>query len=583
MNKLSRRDFIKGAVAGVAGVAAAGVLGGCASESGTSCPEVEPTKEFRLGILTHEDIEESIVELEPITEFAEEVNVDVVVCGAGAAGIVAAGVALENGATVALLQKEAVPVSQGNCASAIIKSGSTPLGLKKWIHECTAFNAWRSNPELLNAYVDNSEAALKWVCNRTKVTEETEWKNLEVKGVGPDGKEYYLSKYQDTSAVFTGVVHDATQTYDYGDEKVEMFAPWWGPKPFNIGTVASYIVKELEAEFGDKLHCHFSTPVVQLVQENGKVVGCVGKDEDGKYIKFNAKSVILATGAYENNKSMVQKFCADTVGFDKKVYRRTGDGNILAMLAGGEMEEPAHSTVMHDFDAGLMYDEPFLYVNMDGKRFMNEDVEMAYISKQLRYQPRFSGKNMSADNDPSVGSKGWYCQIYDNDYMSYAKAPVPPFVMERYMPELAKEKHVSVFEELIDTYTADTIEELAKKLEVPADELVASVNRYNELCDKGADEDFGKNKEYMHKIQTPPFWGTRRHIRCSSICAGVKTNGNSQVLDTNGNVIEGLYAAGNLGGQFFGAPDYPFFQTGLSLGHAFTFGYIAGNHASKNL
>ena len=86
----------------------------------------------------------------------------------------------------------------------------------------------------------------------------------------------------------------------------------------------------------------------------------------------------------------------------------------------------------------------------------------------------------------------------------------------------------------------------------------------------------------MHKIQTAPFWGTRRHIRCSSICAGVKTNGNSQVVDANGKVIEGLYAAGNLGGQFFGAPDYPFFQTGLSLGHAFTFGYIAGMHAAKN-
>ncbi len=524
---------------------------------------------FVLKDLLAEDINSSSVVLEPITEFAEEIDCDIVVCGAGAAGVVAAVTAAEEGKRVCLLQKESVVVSQGNCASSVVKSESTELGLKKWIHQCTAFNSWRSKPDLLQAYIDHSEEALNWVCEKAGITEATEWAN----------EETGLSKYQDTSAVFTGVCTDGVNTYDYGDEKVTIFAPWFGPKPSNVGNLMEHILNDAVEQYGDQLEVHFSTPVVQLVKsEDGSVVGCVGKDENGSYIKFNAKAVILATGAYENNSTMVRRFCPDIEKFDKKVYHRTGDGNILAVEAGGCMEPVAHSKVMHDFDAGLMYDEPFLVVNMEGNRFMNEDVEMAYVANLLRWQPAFQGENM--DSEHADGSLGWYCQIYDNDYMDYAKAGIPEAVMARYLKEEDPTQHVGVYEYLIDTFRADTIEELAEKLGLPVEATVATVNRYNELCEAGSDDDFGKKSEYMNKIQTAPFWGIRRHIRCSSICAGVLTDGSSRVITEDGAVINGLYAVGNLGGQFFGAPDYPFFQTGLSIGHAFTFGRIAGKHAS---
>jgi len=526
---------------------------------------------FAVKDLTQADLDNSDVILSEITDFDEEITVDIAVCGAGAAGVVAAVTAVEEGATVCVLQKEAAAVSQGNCASAIVKSGSTEQGLRKWIQECTAFNSWRSDPKLLQAYIDHSEDALRWVCERSGITEQTEWKN-EAAG---------LSRYQDTSTVFTGEVHDGANYYNYGAEKVEIFAPWFGPKPKNVGDVVSLILSDAQEEHGSKLDVRFSTPVVQLLKDsNGAVVGCIGRTGTGKYVKVNAKSVILATGAYENNPTMVRKFCPDSEAFDKKVFHRTGDGNILAIEAGGCMEPVAHSKVMHDFDAGLMYDEPFLFVNMNGERFVNETVEMAYISNILRYQPAFKGKNL--DSEHSDGSKGWYCQIYDNDYMSYAKAGVPETVMQRYLADEDPSLHTGVFEALIDTFRANTIEELAAKLEVPADALKASVERYNEMCDSG-DVDFGKDSAYLHKIQTAPFWGIRRHIRCSSITAGVLTDANSQVITEEGVPIGGLYAVGNLGGQFFGAPDYPFFQGGLSIGHAFTFGRIAALHATGKI
>ena len=193
-----------------------------------------------------------------------------------------------------------------------------------------------------------------------------------------------------------------------------------------------------------------------------------------------------------------------------------------------------------------------------------------------KYVPKFNGNNVDA-NHPD-GSLGWYCQIYDNDYMSYANSPVPEQVMTKYIPG-AVENPQGVFTNLIDTYKADTIEELAALLDVPADELQKTIDRYNELCDKGADVDFGKKSAYMHKIEKAPFWGVRKHIRVSSIDSGVNTNANGQALDADGKVIEGLYCVGNVGGVFYGGADYPFHQTGLSLGRCYTFGMLAAKHA----
>ncbi|MCR5137238.1 MAG: FAD-binding protein [Oscillospiraceae bacterium] len=546
---------------------------GEAVNSGKVKPMVESSSAFVLTDITADDINASAVELDPITDFAQEVTVDVVVAGAGASGVIAAVKAADMGARVAVLQKEAVAVSQGNCSSAIIKSGSTEGGLKKWLTFATAVNCWRNNRKLLEAYIERSEEALKFVCEKSGITEETEWKN----------DKYGVTKYQDTSAVYTGVWHDGTQSYDFGEDKVEVFAPWFGPKPNNYGTLVSGILKDAVEEY-DNLQVFYSTPVVQLVKDaDGAVIGCVGKDLDGNYIKFNAKSVILATGAYENNATMVRRFCPDIENFDKKVVHRTGDGNILAIEAGGCMEPVAHSRVMHDFDAGLMWDEPpYLIVNMNGERFVSEEVDMAYISNVLRWQPGFKGENMDPEHQ-ETGSLGWYCQIYDNNYMEYANGPVPDFVMARYLKDEDPSLHVSVFPELIDTFRADTIEELAEKLGLPIDKTVESFNRYNEMCEKGEDLDFGKPAKYLHKFDTAPFWGIRRHIRCSSITAGVLSDEYGRVTTEKGEVIPGLYAVGNLGGQFYGAPDYPFFHPGLSLGHAVTFGFIAGEHAAQNI
>lgn len=533
--------------------------------------------------LTAEEVEGSAVELGEL-EVSETKEYDIVVVGAGAAGVVAAGVAAEDGAKVALLQKESGVVSQGNCGSAIILSKSTEAGVKKWAHMTNALNDWRSNVNLLNAYAKYSEPAMMWYLNRAGLTDATEYSE-EIDGTDVlTNEDAGIFCYMNTSQELTGVWQDRCDTYDFGEDKCYFFAPWIGPKPKNVGNVLQVALDNVMAK-NSNLETFYNTPAVQIVKDGDRVTGVIAKDESGKYVQFNGKKgVILATGDYQNNDAMVERWCPDTADFDKKQYGKTGDGHILAISAGAKMENLGHTKMMHDFDSGLMYEEPYLYVNMEGERFTNEYTGFVYMGDVLKHQGRHMGANV--DKNHPDGSKGWYCQIYDSDYVNipdedFVDAKIPPEGMLKYIPGEVEDPQ-GVFEYLIDTHKADTIEELAEMLELDPVVLQATIDRYNDLCESGDDVDFGKPAKYMHPIKTAPFWGIRKHIRVSAICSGVNINENGQALDEKGEVIPGLYCIGNLGGPFYGGNDYPFHQTGLSLGRCYTFGYIAAKHIMES-
>ena len=591
-NKLSRRDFLKTAAIGSASIGVIGMTG-CAPKVVGEEP-INPTEVVSAAntsanttattpkALTLAEFTDSSVVLDAITEFAGEVTADIVVVGAGAAGVVAAITAAEEGSSVVVLQKQATVVSQGNCGSGLIIDQSDTEGLLRYVQHTNSLNNWRSDPELLKAYVMNSGEAVNWVYDRARLTGTT--------AEAPNDKGLFA--YLNTSADFTGEWTDGRfSRYDYGNFKAHMYAPWMGPKPNNVGTFLGYMLEEAVTEFAGRLKVYYNTPGVQVIQDNGKVVGVVGKLSDGTYVKFNAsKAVILATGDYQNNPSMVDRWCPDVADFDKKQFDKTGDGHLMAVSAGAQMENLGHTKMLHDFDAGLMYEEPFLYVNMKGQRFCNEFVGFVYMNDIMVHQDFYKGgKNYE---DPEKGSKGWYCQVYDSTYMDKPAVSglVPPPVMEKYMPEISDEDYAAshegkprtgVFSHLIDTWRADTLDELADKLGMEDKEaFLASVKHYNELCEKGLDEDFGKDAKWMNPITTAPFYGIRRHLRISALCSGVYTNANGQGLDETKTPIEGLYCVGNLGGQFYGGADYPFHATGLSLGRCYTFGRLAGKHAS---
>lgn len=537
MHELTRRTFLKTAAAtGAASVAAAGLAGTSAAVADEAAAAVE----YPAGLI-EADFADSPVELAPITDFADEKTYDVVVVGAGTGGVPAALSALEEGATVACLQKESAPISQGGSSTGIIVDKSDPQGVMNHLQGFMEDCHWRADRGLARFYYDHSGETIRW---------------MEVRTMEAGFPPYSFG--------------ETTMEYDDGTKCVKR-TNRFGPKPYNNDTMIKALAKLAEERGVD---FYYSTPGVQLVQdESGAVTGVVGKDADGNYIKFNAtRGVVLSTGDYQNNMSLVERYCPDVKDFDRKQMGKTGDGILMTMAIGAGLVPVGHAHMMHDFDSGPMFNEPFLMVNEDGERFLNEDCCFEQVNCELRNQPR----------------PGWYSQIFDANYVDQATAwggkPVAPEALEVYMPEVEMDRSAesgnNVIEVLIDTHKADTLDELAEKLGIPADALKASVERYNELVDAGFDDDFGKRPQYLAKIDTPPFYGIHKHIRISALCAGMTVNENYQVTKADGTPIPNLWATGFGAGQLCGLPDWSMYTTGMSCGHCMTSGRYCGIQAA---
>jgi succinate dehydrogenase/fumarate reductase flavoprotein subunit len=130
---------------------------------------------------------------------------------------------------------------------------------------------------------------------------------------------------------------------------------------------------------------------------------------------------------------------------------------------------------------------------------------------------------------------------------------------------------------------ADTIEELAEKLNLPVDTFVKTVERYNELAAKGEDEDFGKESYRLSTMDSAPYFGTRQ---CGGyfICTmdGIQIDDNLHAIRADGSPIEGLYVVGDCSGNYF-SESYPNLMGGAAAGRSTTFGRVAGKNAAKGI
>lgn len=332
-----------------------------------------------------------------------------------------------------------------------------------------------------------------------------------------------------------------------------------------------------------------STALVKLVQdEGGKVTGIIAQDQtDNHYIQINAsKGVIVCTGGYATNTEMMQALQPMTL--EMKINCPLGstcDGSgIKAMMWAGAGIDPTHASMMFNRCCCLptetagyktngkwfwFGEQPFLKVNLNGKRFCNESGPYEFMLHSMYMQPYHT-----------------YCDIFDSNSKEYAEqfdevgcCRLFPF------PNGAPSNRDfdSVWEQMMTEYVdegylikADTLEELAEGLQIPVDEFVATVERYNELCKKGVDEDYGKEKHRMTPVDKAPFFGIRTGAWHLTTLNGCRINTDMQVLDVNGEPIEGLYATGDCTGGMF-ATTYPNLFTGLACGRTMTF----GRHAAK--
>lgn len=531
---IGRRDFLKSAAASTVTVAA-GTLVSCAPK--TAAPVVDSTAVAPKETVSGETdltsfFAASAAEEKPISNASDGGDYDIIVIGAGASGVPCAIKAYQDGAKVLVLQKEASVISQGNTCSGIDIDKSDPKAVLNFIYVTTQNCAYRNDWEQTKVYAYNSGEAAKW--------------------------------YYDEATASGFKLKNTEGVTDYGGDFGKLATVSFSTtKPDNTGASMTSIMTAYKGKFDVR----YSTPAVQLIKEGNKVTGVYAKDADGKYYKFTAKKgIVLATGDYQNNDAMVGTYCPDVKDFEKKQFHKTGDGQLMGLLVGAQMEPIGHTKMVHDFDTGPMFDEPFLRVDMNGNRFHNEAAGLSVVNDFMRtYGPDQAGK---------------YCQIFDSDYVQqvteWGGKPTDEEKIQLYMPEVEIKDRKGVLISLIATFKADTLDELAEKLKVPADALKKSVSRYNELVDQGYDADFGKNPKFMKKVEKAPFWGIHKNVRVSALCSGILINSNFQVLDKNRKPIDNLFAIGNCSGQFYGSPDYPLHFPGLSLGRCVTAGYVLG-------
>lgn len=541
---ITRRNLLK--LGGGAALAGAGLcITGCSAQPVNTTVANTPTS------ASGQALPNSMRKPEPITSFAHTKEFDVVVVGAGASGVPAALSACEAGARVAVLQKESYCVSQGNTGSAPLVSESDPAALAALATKIMGASQHRPHRALIEMWINHGEEAINWVIDRARAG----GAQVENQGNNPQ----------------------LPSVKEFAGGKVSWVSSYFGPKPYNAGDGMQALAKTAQ----DKgVEFFFSTPAIQLEQnESGRVTGVIGQDKTGQHILFKAKrGVILAAGDYQNDDEMVAWFCPHAQSFERKQYKKTGDGHKMAIWAGAEMEPINHTKMLHDFDAGpaSMCDLPFLAVNEDAQRFCDEgSVPMSLMNCYL-----------DASRVSKPEQVGWYSQIFDATYLEQAQGwpgvAVDPEHLKVYMPEEEVE-HSGVFKDLIRTFKAETLEELAHKLQLDSATLIQTIDRYNDMVAAGVDTDFGKQPKFLKPIQTPPFYGIHRHVRISAICAGVTVNDNLQVTrGERGEVIEGLWAVGNMSGYFYGGVDYPLDVFGMSLGRCYTQGYVTGKRVATS-
>lgn len=339
---------------------------------------------------------------------------------------------------------------------------------------------------------------------------------------------------------------------------------WWrGPVAFDS--------LETTAAMYDNLDVRYNTAGVKLEQgESGRICGAIAKDKNGYYRIEASKGVLLATGGYESNPQMVESWCRPEDFNGCCVYApntgNTGDGHMMGLAVGAQMDPLPHTLMV--FRSGLpgrvmdgsMVSKcfgPSIWVDFKGRRFVNEKLPHNFVANAIS-EANISGKPV------------WF--VFDQSIVDGVKDTTGKLVADI---EDGKARG-----ELVQ---ADTIEELAKAMGADSDTMKATVDTWNSYFDaeEPVDLRFRRNlKSAAQAIKTGPFYACKHNSKVLCSTSGLIINEHAQVLNNDEEVVEGLYATGNVSGGMFSV-SYPRHLPATSVGRAVTFGYVAAKHAMK--
>lgn len=585
---ISRRNFLTGAGIAAAGAAAWG-LTGCApkakSETATtgaaSATATTGTVGFDgTGVLPWLEAEPEIAE----SAVGETLQADVIIVGLGATGPAAARAAAEAGAKVLCFEKSATLNSVASDIAALGGETQDQWGrgdgfldkdmiVKRHMDE----GSYHTNFSIIERWCRESGSTLDWFIGASKdlyIAPET-WAEIP-----SDSQSNYLAPF------FVPM----PETYDWTKEDLPCY-----PTSVTFSNLKKVQEDNLQVAVDAGAEVRYSCPVAKLIVENGVVKGVYAKEVGSdKYIKATASSVVLCTGDYLGNEAMMKFYEPETVEngvgplcitFDADGKpTNVGDGHKMAVWAGAAIEQ-WHAPMIHHMGGGagadgrgVMGNNGYLWLNLHGKRFMNEDLPGQQLENQVELQPdrvcyQFFDAAWPEQLEYFPAAHGVACIYREDELPAYTANGLKINVRTPADLEAAVADGRCL--------TSDTIEGLLAQIEgIDVATAKASIERYNEVCASGTDTDFGKSPQRLFGLTKAPFYAAKSTTALNlGALGGAVSDEDCHVFTAEGKRIEGLYVAGGpQGGRF--AVEYPISMKGLSMGMCITFGRIAGQNAA---
>lgn len=315
----------------------------------------------------------------------------------------------------------------------------------------------------------------------------------------------------------------------------------------------------------------------RLIIDAGAVRGVIA-EQDGAPIAMRAAAVVLASGGFEWNAELQSRFLPGPRSLPLSPPGNEGDALVMSAEAGAQLAnvselwgEPAATMPGEVYDgaplARLVISERFcphaILVNAQGRRFANEAAAYNELNRAF------------SEIDPNTGA-----------YRNYPAWSIMDAQFRRAYPIMLVMPGAPDPEWLVQ---ADRLEELAERVGIDAAGLRATVVRWNASAADGRDPDFGRDTQMgdvyaprstIGTIEEPPFYALPVHPGTLGTKGGPRTDTRARVLNVRGEVIPGLYAAGNAMASAAGAG---YFGAGCTIGLALTFGFIAGRDAASRI
>ena len=471
---------------------------------------------------------------------------DVAVVGAGIAGCAAAQAAAEAGAKVIVAEQAAGITAHGLDVGAIGSRLQREAGVEiDPLEAARLIYAWgqsKASYDLIRVFTDRSGAVmdhyidlaeqygLKVRLNDT-MTARADWADLE-----PRFRQFRTA-HNFAPADRPAVVEDKAA----------------------IRHFVRMLKKDAEAHGAEFL---FRTPAVRLLKSGGRITGLAARQGEAEVHIRAKKGVILATGGITQSRELLEKYCPEALRADKNEYYpkggNTGQALEMAKAAGAAWTRSGAVPVIHPVNftpLGPGIQTSWLMVNREGRRFCCE----------MGFEPIVTNARLNAP-----GNVAW--AIWDSRYAAHV-ARQEPHKAEFILPGLPEKVEAAA---AAGAYLkADTLEGLAAAMGVPAEALAETVRRYNGWCRTGEDRDFGVPARFLSSLEKGPFYAGKVSAWLLNVGFGLHVNADSQVLTEKDEPMGGLFAVGNMQGDFF-ANSYPVTCPGSNHGRAVCFGHLVG-------